>query len=189
MNEGYNLKTKSWDTLGHRYALIAPQYSNIQFGYCGHVTIGKNCESKNPRQTEPFSAYPQAGYMPSNLVEAQKCAWSVQLNAQKVKISDISNVVVKVTNISTNKSYECTLKDGTARLASSFPSSSSVLQFVQPSDATNGRYKDNYKVEITGLTDVATNEEASISYEIKFFDANELAESYVKELSLHNFQS
>ena len=97
-----------------------------------------------------------------NLVEAQKCAWSVQLNAQKVKISDISNVVVKVTNISTNKSYECTLKDGTARLASSFPSSSSVLQFVQPSDATNGRYKDNYKVEITGLTDVATNEEASI---------------------------
>ena len=124
MNEGYNLKTKSWDTLGHRYALIAPQYSNIQFGYCGHVTIGKNCEFKNPRQTEPFSAYPQAGYMPSNLVEAQKCAWSVQLNAQKVKMSDISNVVVKVTNISTNKSYECTLKDGTARLASSFPSSS-----------------------------------------------------------------
>ena len=187
MNEGYNLKTKSWDTLGHRYALIAPQYSNIQFGYCGHVTIGKNCESKNPRQTEPFSAYPQAGYMPSNLVEAQKCAWSVQLNAQKVKISDISNVVVKVTNISTNKSYECTLKDGTARLASSFPSSSSVLQFVQPSDATNGRYKDNYKVEITGLTDVATNEEASISYEIKFFDANELAESYVKRVKPTQF--
>ena len=187
MNEGYNLKTKSWDTLGHRYALIAPQYSNIQFGYCGHVTIGKNCESKNPRQTEPFSAYPQAGYMPSNLVEAQKCAWSVQLNAQKVKISDISNVVVKVTNISTNKSYECTLKDGTARLASSFPSSSSVLQFVQPSDATSGRYKDNYKVEITGLTDVATNEEASISYEIKFFDANELAESYVKRVKPTQF--
>ena len=187
MNEGYNLKTKSWDTLGHRYALIAPQYSNIQFGYCGHVTIGKNCESKNPRQTEPFSAYPQAGYMPSNLVEAQKCAWSVQLNAQKLKISDISNVVVKVTNISTNKSYECTLKDGTARLASSFPSSSSVLQFVQPSDATNGRYKDNYKVEITGLTDVATNEEASISYEIKFFDANELAESYVKRVKPTQF--
>ena len=187
MNEGYNLKTKSWDTLGHRYALIAPQYSNIQFGYCGHVTIGKNCESKNPRQTEPFSAYPQAGYMPSNLVEAQKCAWSVQLNAQKVKISDISNVVVKVTNISTNKSYECTLKDGTARLASSFPSSSSVLQFVQPSDATNGRYKDNYKVEITGLTDVATNEEASISYEIKFFDANELAESCVKRVKPTQF--
>ena len=187
MNEGYNLKTKSWDTLGHRYALIAPQYSNIQFGYCGHVTIGKNCESKNPRQTEPFSAYPQAGYMPSNLVEAQICAWSVQLNAQKVKISDISNVVVKVTNISTNKSYECTLKDGTARLASSFPSSSSVLQFVQPSDATNGRYKDNYKVEITGLTDVATNEEASISYEIKFFDANELAESCVKRVKPTQF--
>ena len=187
MNEGYNLKTKSWDTLGHRYALIAPQYSNIQFGYCGHVTIGKNCESKNPRQTEPFSAYPQAGYMPSNLVGAQKCAWSVQLNAQKVKISDISNVVVKVTNISTNKSYECTLKDGTARLASSFPSSSSVLQFVQPSDATNGRYKDNYKVEITGLTDVATNEEASISYEIKFFDANELAESCVKRVKPTQF--
>ena len=187
MNEGYNLKTKSWDTLGHRYALIVPQYSNIQFGYCGHVTIGKNCESKNPRQTEPFSAYPQAGYMPSNLVEAQKCAWSVQLNAQKVKISDISNVVVKVTNISTNKSYECTLKDGTARLASSFPSSSSVLQFVQPSDATNGRYKDNYKVEITGLTDVATNEEASISYEIKFFDANELAESCVKRVKPTQF--
>lgn len=190
MNEGYDLKTKSWDTLGHRYALIAPQYSNIQFGYCGHVTIGKNCGAKNPGQTEPFSAYPQAGYMPSNLVEAQKCAWSVQLNAQKIKISDISNVVVKVTNISTNKSYECTLKDGTAKLASassSFPSSSSVLQFVQPSDATNGRYKDSYKVEITGLTDLSTNEEASISYEIKFFNANELVESYVKRVKPTQF--
>ena len=72
-------------------------------------------------------------------------------------------------------------------MASSFPSSSSVLQFVQPSDATNGRYKDNYKVEITGLTDVATNEEASISYEIKFFDANELAESCVKRVKPTQF--
>ena len=45
---GIYLKQILRDTLGHRYALIAPQYSNIQFGYCGHVTIGKNCESKNP---------------------------------------------------------------------------------------------------------------------------------------------
>ena len=57
------------------------------------------------------------------------------------------------------------------------------LQFVQPSDATNGRYTDNYKVEITGLIDVATGDDASITYEVKFFDVNQLADSYVKKVS------
>ena len=184
INEGYDLRTKSWDTLGHRYALISPQYSNIQFGYCGKIAIGKDVESKNSGLTEPFSAYPQAGYMPNSLVSASECAWSVQLNNTKVKISDISKVSVKVTNLSTNNSYVCTKTDDTARLYSS-----GILQFVQPSDATNGKYTDNYKVEITGLTDATTGDDATISYEVKFFDADQLADSYVKEVNPTQFSN
>ena len=182
INEGYDLRTKKWDTLGHRYALISADPSNIQFGYCGNVAVGKNCEAKNPDLSEAFSAYPQAGYMPNKLVSASECAWSVELNDAKVKISDISKVNVKVTNLSTNNSYTCTKADNTAKLYTT-----DILQFVQPSDATNGRYTDNYKVEITGLTDVATGDDASITYEVKFFDVNQLADSYVKKVSPAGF--
>ena len=182
INEGYDLRTKTWDTLGHRYALISADPSNIQFGYCGNVAVGKNCEAKNPDLAEVFSAYPQAGYMPNKLVNASECAWSVELNDAKVKISNISKVNVKVTNLSTNNSYTCTKADNTAKLYTT-----DILQFVQPSDATNGRYTDNYKVEITGLTDVATGDDASITYEVKFFDVNQLADSYVKKVSPAGF--
>ena len=89
---------------------------------------------------------------------------------------------VKVTNLSTNNSYTCTKADNTAKLYTT-----DILQFVQPSDATNGRYTDNYKVEITGLTDVATGDDASITYEVKFFDVNQLADSYVKKVSPAGF--
>ena len=144
--------------------------------------MGKNCEAKNPDLAEAFSAYPQAGYMPNKLVNASECAWSVELNDAKVKISNILKVNVKVTNLSTNNSYTCTKADNTAKLYTT-----DILQFVQPSDATNGRYTDNYKVEITGLTDVATGDDASITYEVKFFDVNQLADSYVKKVSPAGF--
>ena len=104
------------------------------------------------------------------------------MNDAKVKISNISKVNVKVTNLSTNNSYTCTKADNTAKLYTT-----DILQFVQPSDATNGRYTDNYKVEITGLTDVATGDDASITYEVKFFDVNQLADSYVKKVSPAGF--
>lgn len=176
MNEGYNLSQKSWDTLGHRYALIEPEHSNIQFGYCGRIAIGKNSQDKNPDYTEAFSAFPSPGYMPDNLLRPSESAWTLDLNTNKIKASNTSNVVVTVTNLSTNDSYECKTSDKTAQV------SSGRVAFVQPSDAVNGKYTANYSVKVTGLTDVATGDEAVVTYEVKFFDVTQTMESYVKSV-------
>lgn len=181
MNEGYNLRTKTWNTLGHRYALISPRNSSIQFGYCGNVAVGKNCASKNPGYSVPFTAFPQAGYMPNNLLYASESAWSVELNTSQVQVKDSSKVEVQVTNLSTNKSYECNTANNTAQI------STTRIAFVQPSDASNGRYTDNYNVKITGLTDVSTGNDASISYDVKFFDVTQLSDSYVKSVAPEGF--
>ena len=181
MNEGYDLRTKRWDTLGHRYALISPQFSDIQFGYSGTIAIGKDCESNNPDYTQPFSAFPQAGYMPQDLVYASRCAWSVDLNSTKVTASNASKIEVTVKNLSTGESYKCSEAEESADI------SKSRIAFVQPSDATDGRYKDTYNVKITGLTDVSTGNEAVINYDVKFFDATQSSDSYVESVHPEGF--
>ena len=181
MNEGYSLSNGTWDTTGHRMALISPQYSSVQFGYSGHVSIGKICESRNTGYTEPFSAFPVAGYMPDNVVYPDECVWSTYLNKDYVKVQNPGNVLITVKNLTTGESYICKSSDSTASI------STSIIDFVQPKDATNHKYVDNYSVTITGLKDVKTGDDATIKYEVKFFDVSQLAQSYVKSVSPEGF--
>ena len=181
MNEGYSLSNGTWDTTGHRMALISPQYSSVQFGYSGHVSIGKICESRNTGYTEPFSAFPAAGYMPDNVVYPDECVWSTYLNKDYVKVQNPGNVLITVKNLTTGESYTCKSSDSTASI------STSTIDFVQPKDATNHKYVDNYSVTITGLKDVKTGDDATIKYEVKFFDVSQLAQSYVKSVSPEGF--
>ena len=181
MNEGYSLSNGTWDTTGHRMALISPQYSSVQFGYSGHVSIGKICESRNTGYTEPFSAFPAAGYMPDNVVYPDECVWSTYLNKDYVKVQNPGNVLITVKNLTTGESYTCKSSDSTASI------STSTIDFVQPKDATNHKYVDNYSVIITGLKDVKTGDDATIKYEVKFFDVSQLAQSYVKSVSPEGF--
>ena len=181
MNEGYSLSNGTWDTTGHRMALISPQYSSVQFGYSGYVSIGKICESRNTGYTEPFSAFPAAGYMPDNVVYPDECVWSTYLNKDYVKVQNPGNVLITVKNLTTGESYTCKSSDSTARI------STSTIDFVQPKDATNHKYVDNYSVTITGLKDVKTGDDATIKYEVKFFDVSQLAQSYVKSVSPEGF--
>ena len=181
MNEGYSLSNGTWDTTGHRMALISPQYSSVQFGYSGHVSIGKICESRNTGYIEPFSAFPAAGYMPDNVVYPDECVWSTYLNKDYVKVQNPGNVLITVKNLTTGESYICKSSDSTASI------STSTIDFVQPKDATNHKYVDNYSVTITGLKDVKTGDDATIKYEVKFFDVSQLAQSYVKSVSPEGF--
>ena len=181
MNEGYSLSNGTWDTTGHRMALISPQYSSVQFGYSGHVSIGKICESRNTGYTEPFSAFPAAGYMPDNVVYPDECVWSTYLNKDYIKVQNPGNVLITVKNLTTGESYICKSSDSTASI------STSTIDFVQPKDATNHKYVDNYSVTITGLKDVKTGDDATIKYEVKFFDVSQLAQSYVKSVSPEGF--
>lgn len=176
MNEGYSLYSNTWDTVGHRYAIIGGSLSDIQFGYSGYIAIGAENSFQN-RMTEPFAAFPAPGYMPENLIYPRQSAWSIQLNTSMVFVPDSSGVEVKVTNLSTGKSYSCTEGNGLAQVGSS-----SVI-FVQPSDFSGSYYTDSYRVEISGLQDKASGVSAKIQYTTQFVDITNDVSSYVADVA------
>lgn len=178
MNEGYSLSYGIWDTVGHRYALIGATVSDVQFGYAGSIAIGQEKAYANTMEN-PFSAFPAPGYMPADLVRSSSAAWSIQINRSQITVADGSSVVVKVTDIDTGESYECTKANGKLQ-ASEY---SSQLVFVQPVPVSGKRYEGSYRVDVTGLTDVETGGDAAITYTTEFFDPTEYTPSYVKTVT------
>lgn len=178
MNEGYSLSYGMWDTVGHRYALIGATVSDVQFGYAGSIAIGQEKAYENTMEN-PFSAFPAPGYMPADLVRSSSSAWSIQINRSQITVADGSSVVVKVTDTDTGESYECTKANGKLQ-ASEY---SSLLVFVQPVPISGQRYEGSYRVDVTGLTDVETGEDATITYTTEFFDPTEYTPSYVKTVT------
>ncbi len=178
MNEGYSLSYGMFDTVGHRYALIGATVSDVQYGYAGSIAIGQEKAYKNTMEN-PFSAFPAPGYMPTDLVHSSSSAWSIQMNRNIVSVTDRSSVVVKVTNMDTTESYECTTANGKLQ-ASEY---SSQLVFVQPVPVSGKRYEGSYRVDVTGLTDAETGGDAAITYTTEFFDPTEYTPSYAKTVT------
>ena len=176
MNEGYYLRSQSWDTTGHRYALIEASLSDVQYGFSGGIAIGADVASGNTSDL-PFSAFPAPGYMPSRLVSPSSSAWSVRINKNTLKIADSTKVTAVITNLNTGNSYECTKENGKLRV------SGVEIDMVQPSDYSGSRYTDSYRVQITGLQDAATGSEAQISYTTRFADITEEMPSYVTSVT------
>lgn len=176
MNEGYSLRSQSWDTTGHRYALIEASLSDVQYGFSGGIAIGAGVASGNTSDL-PFSAFPAPGYMPSRLVSSSSSAWSVRINKNTLKIADSTKVTAVITNLNTGNSYECTKENGKLRV------SGVEIDMVQPSDYSGSRYTDSYRVQITGLQDAATGSEAQISYTTRFADITEEMPSYVTSVT------
>lgn len=176
MNEGYSLRSQSWDTTGHRYALIEASLSDVQYGFSGGIAIGADVASGNTSDL-PFSAFPAPGYMPSRLVSPSSSAWSVRINKNTLKIADFTKVTAVITNLNTGNSYECTKENGKLRV------SGVEIDMVQPSDYSGSRYTDSYRVQITGLQDAATGSEAQISYTTRFADITEEMPSYVTSVT------
>ena len=176
MNEGYSLRSQSWDTTGHRYALIEASLSDVQYGFSGGIAIGAGVASGNTSDL-PFSAFPAPGYMPSRLVSPSSSAWSVRINKNTLKIADSTKVTAVITNLNTGNSYECTKENGKLRV------SGIEIDMVQPSDYSGSRYTDSYRVQITGLQDAATGSEAQISYTTRFADITEEMPSYVTSVT------
>lgn len=176
MNEGYSLRSQSWDTTGHRYALIEASLSDVQYGFSGGIAIGADVASGNTSDL-PFSAFPAPGYMPSRLVSPSSSAWSVRINKNTLKIADSTKVTAVITNLNTGNFYECTKENGKLRV------SGVEIDMVQPSDYSGSRYTDSYRVQITGLQDAATGSEAQISYTTRFADITEEMPSYVTSVT------
>ncbi len=172
MSEGYSLKDGTWDTVGHRYALIGANTSEIWFGYSGGVTVGEIMEYQNAMET-PFAAFPAPGYMPLSLVSPNYSSWTVELNPLMLNVADVSDLQVTITDLSTGETYERSEANGTLQY------SGSVVNFVQP--GAPEVYTDEYSVVISGLTDETTGKPAEIRYEINFVDIKKYAPSYITD--------
>ncbi len=178
LNEGYSLSSQSWDTLGHRYALLAPTYSSVQFGYAGRIAIGKIAAYNNPGLTMPFTAFPAPGYMPSNILSARAAAWDIRLNTDYVRVSSADEVTVRVTELSTGESYDCTKANG------KLSAGTSTLAFVQPAPSDGGyTYTpgSQYRVEVFGLTDAQSGNAAQLQYTVTMFDVAQYTPTTVKQ--------
>ena len=179
MNEGYSLSSNSWGTLGHRAILIAAKGSDIQYGYVNGIAIGVRNASQNT-MPEAFAAFPCPGYMPDNLISRpQSSAWSFEYNRNILSYS-ADALSVQVTNTNTGVSYTCTKENGKLYIENYLYGD--VIGFAQPTDYTNGKYTDTYDIEITGLTDKATGNPASIVYSVIFTDITKMASTKVKEV-------
>ncbi len=168
LNEGYNLSSETFDTLGHRTALLAQNRGGVTFGYSGSIAIG--LASSGNTSTLPYYAFPAAGLMPYNGIIARVSAWNIELNTSVITNANSANVIVSVTNLNTDETYDCTVANGKLQ------ATSSLLTFAQPaSSSTYYAEGDKYKVEVTGLSDVSSSNEASIIYTTEFFDVTQYA--------------
>lgn len=175
-NEGYNIENKSFDTIGHRKALLSYTTTGADFGYAGDIAYGL---IKSQGTTDlPCAAYPAPGAYPSNNIEPNVTAWSVELNLDKLSYNSLSDVTIRVTNLTTNESYDCTKANN--KLIES-DNQKGQLVFVQPTVSTK-TYEDPYKVEILGLKDESGNTSV-VEYQIDFFDVNTLVPSTVDHVS------
>ena len=168
LNEGYDRKQGTWDTIGHRMALLSGNVSELQYGYADHIQIGLIAARTNTMQ-QPFAAFPAAGDMPLSDISARYSAWSVELNSAVLRPEN--GVVVTVTNTQTGESYECTTENGLLHVGQ-------TISFAQPVPAAGAdayRYADGetYRVRITGLTDAASGGSAEIDYTVRFFDVRD----------------
>lgn len=176
MNEGYDLNAQTWDTLGHRYALIGNAVSNIQFGYACGVGIGNVVAEENDQAS--FYAFPSPGPMPHNLVYASESAWSLVLDEAKVVVDNPNLVNVRITNQGTGKVFTRSVLNGTVQAYDYSPS----ISFVQPEDMqSDGSYSGTYRIEVSGLKDVATSDRAKIVYATTFVDIRSAVDSRVTE--------
>ena len=171
LDEGYNLTNNTWDTIGHRTALLSSSVSELKFGYAGRIAIGKIARNSNTMDL-PYTAFPVPGYMPSNVLYSITSAWHIELNSNVIENKNSNNVKIIVTNLKTNESYECTKQNG--KLSGSY-----VLAFVQPKSETNKYYSngEKFKVEVTGLTEIATGNPITLTYTTEFFDVSNYATS------------
>ena len=187
VNEGYELypqgsTTPKWTELGHRVSMLHPDHTDQQFGYSGNVGVGKADPSTSVSSYQPFYAFPSPGFVPSDCITAENCAWSVAPYKGKIVVKDQSKVKVTVTNLTTNESYTCTKENGKLKFEGN-----DFIGFVQPTDFNKKtmKYEANYKVVVTGLTDKATSNPAQIQYTVKFFDAKDHAASAVTKAGLN----
>ena len=185
INEGDFLLDNSLSTVGHRHAIISPTTYSIDYGYAGTTGIGKILIRMEEPRT-PFTAYPAPGYMPTNAINFLNSAWSIEPDPHVMEYDSIDDVTVTVTNLNTKESYECTTDNGD--LIEDGSALTPIIVFSHPNlDSLSYQDKDKFQVDVTGLKNVTTKEDITLTYTVEFFDIKNYIEGTVESVALENY--
>lgn len=182
LNEGYNLSSSSWTTIGHRAMLLSYKTKTVDFGYVGSVGIGKRTVNSNASTSLPFVAFPAPGYVPDTMITSpNQTSWSVELNESILKIDEFSDITVTVKNLTQGTSYDCTDANGKLGLASGYQVT--MLTFVQPS-CSGSKYTDEYEVIINGVVEKSSGSAVTLKYSLEFFDPSSYTYTSISSVSV-----
>ena len=171
--EGYNQRQNAFNTTGHRDMLLSYQTTGKTFAYTDRMAIGRQLGGET--MNLPCTAYPAPGPYPNTSLNPEETAWSIELNDQQLSYDNINDITIKVTNLTTNESYECTAKNNKLTTVSY----GYGFAFAQPKVNTD-TYVDSYKIEILGLKDLNKNDKI-VTYQTDLFDpATMLSSNVVK---------
>lgn len=172
MDEAGNASTDRMST-AHRLNILDPRTKQMFFGYAEGCSLLYNQIGSGRSMKEAVSAYPSPGYMPTDLADMtyadQNKYWMAQLNSNMLSVKSVDKLSVKVSG--GGESYTCTKANGKLRLNNLI--FSNAIEFSRP--AKKGLYNGEYKVEITGLTDVKTGSAATVRYTVDFVDITKAA--------------
>ncbi len=180
-----NEKYTSWDDsvyyeYNQRKSILAPGSARIRMGFSGNwlseQRIGKN--NGENKKKEPFYSFPSEGYMPNDLLDVEKTAWSVRINLEELEIPSGKDVSISVIHRESGERYERSAAEGNA-----YAYYDTIL-FKEPAANDLSAYTGTYDVEVKGLLDVATGKGAKLCYTVTFFDASQELTSEVKEVSI-----
>ena len=180
LNEGYRINSSvPWTEygIGHRLALIGATVDGMDFGYSGKTCVGKMHSNASQKMTGTFTAFPAPGYMTTQSVSPSVSAWHIQFDTSVVKADLPDQISVAITETSSGTTVYRTKSDNTLKV------SDGQLLFAQPKSANY--YQGEYKVVISGLTDVKTGAGAVVEYTIHFVDVSEQAASAVAKFTAH----
>ena len=171
--EGYNQRQNAFNTTGHRDMLLSYQTTGMTFAYTDRMAIGRQLGGGT--MNLPCTAYPAPGPYPNISLNPEETAWSIELNDQQLSYDNINDITIKVTNLTTNESYECTAKNNKLTTVSY----GYGFAFAQPK-VNADTYVDSYKIEILGLKDLNKNDKI-VTYQTDLFDpATMLSSNVVK---------
>lgn len=168
-DEGYNNRTGTFDSIGHRFTLLSKSSTNgFDFGYANFVTFGlfKNNTAGGGTTNLPIVPFPAPGYFPANAASSYTTAWSFELGTYSIISND--QLQVKVTNLRTGEEYTVTQANG--GLIRQYGDN---IVYKQPK-INDYRYSDSYQIDIQGLADPNGNPK-TITYTTHFTDITDYA--------------
>ena len=174
---------------GHRMALLSPEVAKEDYGIGEEVIYGRSTQSRSNynKMTNSFAAYPSPGYFPKEDF-ADTSDWDIFLNIDNFRFltaAQQNNVVVTITNLTTNVAETRTLADGNLyfdyECDGTYCTIYNRMNILQPTRNTE-YYEDNYTVYVENLIDKNGNL-VDLTYTVEFYNKLEGTTSHITNVN------